>query len=473
MKKIIKNNSLLFTLLIFILGVTLSCEVESNFGAPVREVAFKATSNATLINAGSDVFFDDKSLDVASRKWTFQGGNITTSDQKEVSVNFPKDGKFLATLEVKYTNGKTQKNSFNVKVYPRIEASFTSNVTNGPPGTSITYENASLNGVSEYPESVLLDGAEWEFEGGIPATSKLAKPVVTYPNLGTFKVKLKARRQAPYDTNEIVKEGYVLITNIPLISPQETKLRYLGSKIEVLYTQALPTLTPANIALFSVKVNNSNAVIESIALDPTNAKKILLKLQTPVKEGQLVSMSLKSGILSTLGAPLAPLVDLAITNSVVNLYAANNGGLELGALGGLPTGFGTWNGTASNPQKYALVNTDVNEGTKCLKIGLDNDGKGWILEAGSHIPLELGGTYVLTVWAKATGTGAVLNFRAVSPGFTHQDSKTVNLTNQWMAHSFEFSTAGNTVLSRKYWQQIASNSTQNVFIDNISLYRID
>jgi PKD repeat protein len=472
MKKIIKNNSQIFAILILIIGITVSCEVESNFGAPTREIAFQATSNATLINAGSDVVFDDKSSNVDSRKWTFGGGNITTSDQKEVSVNFPKEGKFLTTLEVKYTNGKVQKNSFNIKVYPRIEANFTSNVTNGPPGSSITFENLSLNGVSEYPESVLLDGAEWEFEGGIPATSKLAKPVVTYANLGSFKVKLKVRRQAPYDTNEIVKQGYVFITNIPLISPQETKLRYLGSKIEILYPQEIVTLTTATIALFSVKVGNSNATISSVALDPANAKKIILELQTPVKEGQTVSMSLKSGILSTLGAPLAPLVDLAVTNSIANLYAINNGGLELGALGNLPTGFGTWNGTASNPEKYALVNTDVQEGTKCLKIALDNDGKQWILE-GAQSPLELGGTYRLTVWAKASGTGAILDFRAVSPNFTHAGGSTVNLTTQWTAYSYEFSTAGNTVLSRKYWQQIKANSTQNVFIDNISLYRID
>jgi PKD repeat protein len=473
MKKIIKNNSQLFTILILILGITVvSCEVESNFGAPVHEVTFKATSNSTLINAGSDVVFDDKSLDVATRKWTFQGGSITTSDQKEVSVNFPKDGKFLATLEVTYTNGKVEKNSFNIKVYPRIEANFTANITNGPPGSSITFENLSLNGVSEYPESVLLDGAEWEFEGGIPATSKLVKPVVKYPNLGAFKVKLKARRQAPFDTNEVVKEGYVLITTIPLMSPQETKLRYLGSKIEMLYPQEIVALTPATIALFSVKVSNNNATISSITLDPTNAKKIILQLQTPVKEGHTVSMSLKSGIFSTLGAPLAPLVDLAVTNSVVNLYAVNNGGLELGNLGSLPTGFGTWNGTASNPEKYALVNTDVQEGTKCLKIGLDSDNKQWILE-GPQSPLELGGIYRLTVWAKASGTGAVLDFRAVSPNFTHAGGSTVNLTTQWTAYIYEFSTAGNTVLFRKYWHQIKASSTQNVFIDNISLYRID
>jgi PKD repeat protein len=470
MKKIIQNNSQLFTILLLILGITVSCEIESD--APIREVTFKATSSATLINAGSDVAFDDKSLDVASRKWTFQGGNISTSDQKEVVVNFPKDGKFLTTLEVTYTNGKVQKNSFNIKVYPRIQANFTANVTSGPPGSSITFENLSLNGVSEYPESALLDGAEWEFEGGLPATSKLAKPIVTYPNLGTFKVKLKARRQSPFDTNEVVKEGYILITNIPLISPQEIKLRYLGSKIEVLYPQEIVALTPTTIALFSAKVNNNNAAISSVTLDPTNAKKITLELQTPVKEGQTVSISLKSGVLSTLGAPLAPLVDLAITNSVVNLYAVNNGGLELGTLGGLPTGFGTWNGTAANPEKYALINTDVYEGTKCLKIGLDSDNKNWILE-GPQTPLELGGTYILTVWAKASGTGAVLDFRAVSPNFTHAGGKTVNLTSQWTAYSYEFSTAGNTVLSRKYWQQIQASSTQNVFIDNISLYRID
>jgi hypothetical protein len=227
------------------------------------------------------------------------------------------------------------------------------------------------------------------------------------------------------------------------------------------------------MALFSVKVNGTNNPV-SVALDPLNDKKIIVKLTNPVIEGQMISLSLKQGILTNLGSPLAPMSDLSVMNSVVNLYGSPLNGSFEESTGGFPTGFKTWNGSAINDANYTL-DTDAKDGAKSLKISLNNDGKKWSIEDSNFATLEAGAQYEMTIWAKTTGANVSLDFRAVAQGWAYANGKNATLTSTWKPYSFTFTapTGTNPVLKVKYWQEILSNTTAAVFVDKVTLYRID
>jgi PKD repeat protein len=69
-------------------------------------------------------------------------------------------------------------------------------------GSTITFEDVSYN-TNDYERA-------WEFEGGDPATSSAANPIVSYDNPGTFKVKLTVTNSLGSDAIE--KTGWVTIS---------------------------------------------------------------------------------------------------------------------------------------------------------------------------------------------------------------------------------------------------------------------
>ncbi|CAL66683.1 PKD domain-containing protein [Christiangramia forsetii] len=209
----------------------ISCTPDSNLRDGIREVTFRATANTALITEGESITYIDSSLNVASRTWTFNGADITTSDQKEVEVMYSEPSfdtvnpaeqstGFFTTLEVEHDDGTTESNTFRVIVYPEVEAAFTADKTSALFGSTVQFTNLTKNRRSEFELEREEDSYLWEFEGGTPATSTAENPVVTYPEPGVYNVKLTAHRAAPEHDDIEVKTDYITILAAIPIEPK-------------------------------------------------------------------------------------------------------------------------------------------------------------------------------------------------------------------------------------------------------------
>lgn len=82
-------------------------------------------------------------------------------------------------------------------------ADFISDKTTGPPGTTITFTDRSLNGCTSWL---------WKFEGGTPSQSTDRNPVITYNSYGTFKVTLTVMNNQGADS--VVRNDYIIIPEL-------------------------------------------------------------------------------------------------------------------------------------------------------------------------------------------------------------------------------------------------------------------
>lgn len=72
-------------------------------------------------------------------------------------------------------------------------------------GNSITFYNKSQNNPTTY---------QWFFQGGVPATSAVANPTVTYSSIGNFQVKLIATNSIGVDS--LILNNYINVTTPPI-----------------------------------------------------------------------------------------------------------------------------------------------------------------------------------------------------------------------------------------------------------------
>ena len=77
------------------------------------------------------------------------------------------------------------------------------------PGDTLAVAGTSIQ-FAATPEGVRATAWLWEFEGGVPATSTLENPTVTYPRPGKYSVKLTVSNGSTSDTE--VKEDFVHVT---------------------------------------------------------------------------------------------------------------------------------------------------------------------------------------------------------------------------------------------------------------------
>ncbi len=77
-------------------------------------------------------------------------------------------------------------------------------------GGNVTFKDYSYNGI--------VTSYEWIFDGGTPATSGLASPVITYGTAGNYKVTLKVTNAQGSNTKIVDK----MITVIPSVSPNKS-----------------------------------------------------------------------------------------------------------------------------------------------------------------------------------------------------------------------------------------------------------
>ncbi len=439
----------LITVFIF----AISCE-DSNLRDGIREVTFKPTATSTLVNVGSTITYIDSSVNVSSRAWSFDGGSISSSDQEIVDVIYNEAGIFGTELEVTSNDGTTTSNIFNVEIFPRVTSEFNASANAAQIGSVISFSNVSQNTASAFEdlEAERDDSFFWEFEGGVPSTSSEKDPVVQYPNTGVFDVKLTVWRRAPLDSMVTVKTDFVNIVDVEVISPAEVNLVDLGSKIAITYGTALASIDASK---FDLLVDDAPAGF-TIAVDGTDPNTYLLTLDTPITEGQTIVLNyVGGGDFAATGELLAPIVDLAVTNSVVNLfvkgdfegvttneYDVNNGFLGSNAAdisADLVDGVG-----ADGSRALVFTATAATAGSRRTLFGDKNNADVQLIE-----PIEQGADYLVKALIKYTGT-VPEQVRFSMVGFTF-DNVIVNapfdisglVEGEWLEVEASFTAPGN------------------------------
>jgi len=214
--------------------IIVGCENETNVTDGIREVNFKATADKLSITEGQTITYIDSSLNVTSRTWSFEGGDISSSDQETVSVGYAEpslgeDGLlstgFLTELEITNADGTIESNGFNVKVFPAIVPDFVASTNAAVFGSTIDFTDNTLAAISESEEAKQDDTILWEFEGGIPATSTQRNPSVSYPEAGNFSVKLTVKRSFPESSGTTRREDFIEILLTP---PCDNSVNLLG-----------------------------------------------------------------------------------------------------------------------------------------------------------------------------------------------------------------------------------------------------
>ena len=463
-----------------------ACDDDFDVREGIREVMFKVTANTKLITAGESITYIDSSLNVSSRTWTFEGGDIPTSNQTEQVVNYDSAGQYSTTLEVTFSDGEKQDRMFLVNIEPKVAAAFDANLRTIVVGSNVEFTNLSTG--LENPANVTAINDEtmeraapvyqWEFEGGAPATSTQKDPVVTYSSTGTFRVRLTATRYAPEYANSVVEEGFINVVDVNVISPATVTLTKFGSQLNLNYPEGFSEVSGDELANFSLSVDGADNPLTSLEIDPNDDQVLILKPTTPIVEvNQSIVLNYSGGsIFATSGSLVAPIIDFNVSNSVVNLWTGNVG-FEEGEAGQFPPTWGTWNPTQSvnNNEFYEATDAEVKAGNLALQISYDGSGDQWILDNKAPADVIPGANYRVTFWAKSTMDGVVLDFRTIENGWaTSDDPADFILTTEWAQYSYDFVANDAGDLNRKVWWQLpGSDQTFQVYVDDIKLYYLD
>ncbi len=156
---------------------------------------FTASANGLVVD------FTDNSQYADSYLWDFGDGN-TSTEQNPTHV-YATGGTYAVQLIVENSCG-SDTFTMQVNVLGAPNADFTSDVTEGCKALTVHFTSNSPTATSYL----------WTFEGGTPASSTLANPVVTYQNAGVYDVRLEVGNSSGSDI--IVKDDYITANDLPL-----------------------------------------------------------------------------------------------------------------------------------------------------------------------------------------------------------------------------------------------------------------
>ena len=150
---------------------------------------------------GQTVFFANTSIDGTFYSWNF-GDNESSTDPNPVH-QYDEDGTYTVVLIAGNACG-TDEFSFTIEVASAPIAGFGQDFTSGCVPLIVSFVDQSSPNTDSYL---------WTFEGGVPATSTLANPVVSYENKGVYDVTLVVTNET--GTDEIVMADHIIVSDIP------------------------------------------------------------------------------------------------------------------------------------------------------------------------------------------------------------------------------------------------------------------
>lgn len=163
---------------------------------------FKSDTNYIFKN-GSVQFTDLSSGIVNQWKWIFDGGTPNISYDQNPIVSYNQSGIYNVTLIVSGSLGSdtlTKKNYITVTPY----ANFSSNKKFISINESVVF----------YDNSIVADSIlsyYWVFQGGIPSTSNIKNPIVSFNQPGTYNISLSIN--TINGNHSITKNNYITVYN--------------------------------------------------------------------------------------------------------------------------------------------------------------------------------------------------------------------------------------------------------------------
>ena len=153
------------------------------------------------VTNGQNVAFTNTSLFGKIYSWTF--GDNAYSDIQNPKHTYLKDGTYTVTLVVQNDCG-TKSISQKITIVTPPTANFVADTLTGCPPFVVKYKSTSSANTNNF---------FWTFEKGIPSTSTLPNPIVTYGETGVWDVSLVSSNVAGKDT--LFKKGFVKVKTLP------------------------------------------------------------------------------------------------------------------------------------------------------------------------------------------------------------------------------------------------------------------
>jgi PKD repeat protein len=154
------------------------------------------------VNGSTVEFFNTSTVSGATTySWDF-GDNSTSTDENPTHT-YTDDGTYTVVLEVTNDCGSSSA-QFNVVIATPPTANFLANQTVGCATFSTNFTSTSSNNTVGY---------SWVFQGGTPATSTLANPVVSYPTPGSYPVSLTVSNAQGTDNKTVL--NYIVVNTPP------------------------------------------------------------------------------------------------------------------------------------------------------------------------------------------------------------------------------------------------------------------
>jgi len=196
--------------------------ISGNYWLDLAEAEFAAaptanfTSDITTVPEYGFVDFEDTSdpngAPITAWLWTFEGGTPATSTLQNPTVEYGEPGNYDVSLQVTNSEGTDTKSVPNYITVSntQIIADFTTDP-----------DPASINegGVIQYLDTSYGDFAtawNWTFEGGTPATSTEANPLVQYDVPGTYDVTLQVFDESGSNTKFV--PNFVTVANNSIVA---------------------------------------------------------------------------------------------------------------------------------------------------------------------------------------------------------------------------------------------------------------
>jgi PKD repeat protein len=186
--------------------LTRTAYITVNNCPPTPVANFSATP--TSLCAGNTVAFTDLSTNTpTSWNWSFPGGTPATSVAQNPVITYSTSGVYSVTLVASNASGSnsfTQTNYITVNTCAAPVANFTGWPTTICLGQSVNFTDLSTNSPTSW---------SWTFAGGVPATSTLQNPTVSYAAAGNYNVTLTATNS--FGNNSFTRTAYINVNSCP------------------------------------------------------------------------------------------------------------------------------------------------------------------------------------------------------------------------------------------------------------------
>jgi PKD repeat protein len=252
--------------------------------------------SAIYINVGETITYTNTSENATSIEWTFEGGNLSTSENNTVEVTYWTAGNYTTTLIAHGENNTESTKTVGVNVSsvptPVFNVDFTADVTTIETGETVHFTNNTTVTLNDEPYTGTIY-YRWIFNDAINgATSTDVNPSYTYESAGLYSVTLAASDEE-INTLDIfggwfpiqTKEDYILVID-PEVDVEESSISEISvypnptSSVINIATEGMQNITIIDMTGRVVMSKDVNTNFESISTEGFAKANYMVRIAT-------------------------------------------------------------------------------------------------------------------------------------------------------------------------------------------------